>query len=216
MHISWTRNEGQGGIAMGRRRVFDGRRMLIGLLMMVSIYGLACRNALCAVESDSLSIGALKHLSIEELMNLDVTSVSKQPEPYGRAPAAIQVITQNEIRRSGRIEHSGSAAAGGQSGRGAEEFPRLGHQRARIQHGSRQQASGHDRRPHGLYAALLRRFLGRRRIICWRTSIASKSSAAPAARSGAPMPSTASSTSPARAPRTPRGFIWRAAAEGRN
>jgi iron complex outermembrane receptor protein len=86
---------------MGRRRVFDGRRTLIGLLMMVSIYGLACRNALCAVDSDSLSIGALKHLSIEELMNLDVTSVSKQPEPYGRAPAAIQVITQNEIRRAG-------------------------------------------------------------------------------------------------------------------
>jgi len=85
---------------MDRRRVFEGRRTLIGLLM-VSIYGLACRNALCAVESDSLSIGALKHLSIEELMNLDVTSVSKQPEPYGRAPAAIQVITQNEIRRAG-------------------------------------------------------------------------------------------------------------------
>ena len=43
----------------------------------------------------------LKKLSLEELMNLDVTSVAKQPEPYGQAPAAIQVITGEEIQRSG-------------------------------------------------------------------------------------------------------------------
>ena len=34
-------------------------------------------------------------------MNQDVTSVSKEPEPLGQAPAAIQVITNDEIRRSG-------------------------------------------------------------------------------------------------------------------
>ena len=34
-------------------------------------------------------------------MNLDVTSVDKQPEPYGLAAAAIEVITNDEIRRSG-------------------------------------------------------------------------------------------------------------------
>jgi iron complex outermembrane recepter protein len=44
---------------------------------------------------------ALKKMSLEQLMNLDVTSVSKQPEPYGQAPAAIEVITNDEIRRSG-------------------------------------------------------------------------------------------------------------------
>jgi iron complex outermembrane receptor protein len=80
--------------------MFELRRTVICLLL-VSIYGLVCRNALGAAESDSVSIRALKQLSIEELMNLDVTSVSKQPEPYGRAPAAIQVITQDQIRRSG-------------------------------------------------------------------------------------------------------------------
>jgi iron complex outermembrane recepter protein len=47
------------------------------------------------------SPAALKKLSLEELMNLDVTSVSKQPQPYGEAPAAIEVITNDEIRRSG-------------------------------------------------------------------------------------------------------------------
>src|ERR1700722_7217700 len=78
----------------------DSRRWIVCLLL-VSSYGLASRRAFCAAENESLSIGALKQMSIEELMNLDVTSVSRQPEPYGRAPAAIQVITQDEIRRSG-------------------------------------------------------------------------------------------------------------------
>ena len=85
---------------MDRRRVFEVRRALVCLLL-VSMHGLACRSALSATESESSSIGALKQLSIEELMNLDVTSVSKLPEPLGRAPAAIQVITQSEIRRAG-------------------------------------------------------------------------------------------------------------------
>ncbi len=40
-------------------------------------------------------------MSLEQLMNLDVTSVSKEPEPYKDAPAAIEVITSDEIRRSG-------------------------------------------------------------------------------------------------------------------
>jgi len=42
-----------------------------------------------------------KTMSLEQLMNQDVTSVSKEPEPLGQAPASIQVITNDEIRRSG-------------------------------------------------------------------------------------------------------------------
>jgi len=34
-------------------------------------------------------------------MDQQVTSVSKEPEPFGQAPAAIQIITNDEIRRSG-------------------------------------------------------------------------------------------------------------------
>src|SRR5262245_25444475 len=43
----------------------------------------------------------LKRLSLEELLDLDVTSVSREPEPYRTAPAAIQVIRSEDIRRSG-------------------------------------------------------------------------------------------------------------------
>ncbi len=42
-----------------------------------------------------------KKMSLQELMDLDVTSVAKAPQPFGQAPAAIDVITGDEIRRSG-------------------------------------------------------------------------------------------------------------------
>lgn len=47
------------------------------------------------------SLDALKKLSLEELMNIEVTSVSKRPEKLTEVASAIQVITQKDIRRSG-------------------------------------------------------------------------------------------------------------------
>ncbi|HTY48685.1 MAG TPA: TonB-dependent receptor [Steroidobacteraceae bacterium] len=43
----------------------------------------------------------LKKLSIEQLMNVQVTSVSKRSEPEEDAPAAVYVITHDDIVRSG-------------------------------------------------------------------------------------------------------------------
>ncbi|TZF86403.1 TonB-dependent receptor (plasmid) [Pedobacter sp. BS3] len=47
-----------------------------------------------------LSSQKLKDLSIEELMGIEVTSVSKTPEKLTEAASAIQVITQQDIQRS--------------------------------------------------------------------------------------------------------------------
>jgi len=47
------------------------------------------------------SLPTLKKLSLEELMDLEVTSVSKRPEKLLDAASAIQVITGEDIRRSG-------------------------------------------------------------------------------------------------------------------
>ncbi|MGH9332989.1 MAG: TonB-dependent receptor plug domain-containing protein, partial [Vicinamibacteria bacterium] len=44
---------------------------------------------------------ALKQLSLEELANVEVTTASKEPEPLRQTPAAIYVLTQEDIRRSG-------------------------------------------------------------------------------------------------------------------
>lgn len=43
----------------------------------------------------------LKNLSIEELMEIDVTLATRRPEPVGTTAAAVSVITRDDIRRSG-------------------------------------------------------------------------------------------------------------------
>lgn len=43
----------------------------------------------------------LKRLSVEELLDVEVTSVSRRPERLSQAASAIQVISRDEIRRSG-------------------------------------------------------------------------------------------------------------------
>jgi iron complex outermembrane receptor protein len=45
--------------------------------------------------------GELLDLSLEELANLRITSVSRQPESLADAPASIYVITSDDIRRAG-------------------------------------------------------------------------------------------------------------------
>ena len=77
---------------------FMNKRMLISSLFAV------CFLAAGAFAFDSQSVPSpseLKSLSIEELMNIEVTSVSKRPEKLSETPSAIQVITGEEIRRSG-------------------------------------------------------------------------------------------------------------------
>jgi iron complex outermembrane receptor protein len=43
----------------------------------------------------------LKKLTVEELVDIDVTSVSKYPEKYSEAAAAVAVLTSEDIERSG-------------------------------------------------------------------------------------------------------------------
>jgi len=53
-------------------------------------------------EADGAStIGELKQLNVEDLMNVEITSVSRHPQKVLDAASAIQVITQEDIRRSG-------------------------------------------------------------------------------------------------------------------
>jgi iron complex outermembrane receptor protein len=70
--------------------------------LSVCILTLALATVMChanAAPKDEL--GALKRLSIEDLMNVEVTSVSKSAQPVGDAPASIYVITSDDIRHSG-------------------------------------------------------------------------------------------------------------------
>ena len=46
-------------------------------------------------------VESLRSLSLEELGKIEITSVSKRPEPLSRAAASVYVITSDAIRRSG-------------------------------------------------------------------------------------------------------------------
>ncbi|HEX6703181.1 MAG TPA: TonB-dependent receptor [Albitalea sp.] len=54
-----------------------------------------------AVQAQDTGIGQLREMSLEELSNLRITSVSKHAERLSDAPAAVFVITAEDIRRSG-------------------------------------------------------------------------------------------------------------------
>jgi iron complex outermembrane receptor protein len=54
-----------------------------------------------SVYGQTFSPRELKSLSVEELLNLEVTLVSRTPEKLTEAASAIQVITSEDIRRSG-------------------------------------------------------------------------------------------------------------------
>jgi iron complex outermembrane recepter protein len=54
-----------------------------------------------AGKTNSEVLATYKKMSLEELMDQEVTSVAKQPQLLGQAPAAIQVVTGDAIRRSG-------------------------------------------------------------------------------------------------------------------
>src|ERR1700728_711223 len=51
--------------------------------------------------SEATPTGQLKQMSVEDLMNVEVTSVAKAPQKLLQAAASIQVITADDIRRSG-------------------------------------------------------------------------------------------------------------------
>src|SRR5216684_5828105 len=52
-------------------------------------------------QKDQETEGRLTHVSLEELGRIEVTTASKEPVQASRIPAAIYVITQEDIRRSG-------------------------------------------------------------------------------------------------------------------
>jgi iron complex outermembrane receptor protein len=73
-------------------------------LRLVSLVGLAICGVHFAHGQSDPEVpppARLKKLSVEELMDLNVTSVSKHPEKISATASAIQVITDNDIRRSG-------------------------------------------------------------------------------------------------------------------
>jgi iron complex outermembrane receptor protein len=72
-----------------------------------TICSVLCAFALCGSDLAAQapdprgSINELKKLSMEQLIDVEVTSVSRTAERLGHAPAAVTVVTNEDIRRSG-------------------------------------------------------------------------------------------------------------------
>ena len=79
--------------------------VLVGCLVrVVSVWLLTLATTIVCTSGFSHAAAAtseLTELSLEELMNVEVTSVSKKPERLSDAAAAVYVITREDIRRSG-------------------------------------------------------------------------------------------------------------------
>lgn len=71
---------------------------VVGMIVSFSLLPLAggyCQSA------NQISTATLKKMSLAELMNLEVTSVTKYPQKWSHSPSAIQVVTSQEIDRQG-------------------------------------------------------------------------------------------------------------------
>ena len=72
--------------------------------------GLACLLGAAPAQAETMRFApaaqasqSLKQLSLEALFDLEVTTVSQKPESLSKAAAAIHVVTQDDIRRSGAL-----------------------------------------------------------------------------------------------------------------
>jgi len=69
----------------------------------VAVLALAALPAAAQTESIAEPPKALKQLSLEELFDLEVTSVSQKPEPVSKTAAAVHVVTADDLRRMGVV-----------------------------------------------------------------------------------------------------------------
>jgi iron complex outermembrane recepter protein len=79
---------------MSKARIW--RRLGLACTCLVPILACAAQG-----EGDTATTGALKQMSLEQLMDIQVTSVARHPESILQSPASVQVITREDIRRSG-------------------------------------------------------------------------------------------------------------------
>ncbi len=82
---------------MGEMRTRQGWRRAGSTLAFLGF----ATTTVAAAEQPAAADRDLKRLSVEQLMEVEVTSVSKKPQRRDEAAAAIFVITQEDIRRSG-------------------------------------------------------------------------------------------------------------------
>ena len=93
MHLSFARSHGRRRAHHREDREFSGS---IAAWLAAAVLSGGLSSA-----AQAQSIEELKRLSVEDLGRIEVTSVSKRPEPLSDAAAAVYVISHDDIIRSG-------------------------------------------------------------------------------------------------------------------
>ena len=88
------RRERRVGVHLSCRSIRD-RALLAGFIALGITF-----TALGTMPARAAGPG-LAELSLEELANIEITSVARRPERLSAAPASVYVITAEAIRRSG-------------------------------------------------------------------------------------------------------------------
>src|SRR5690242_21691162 len=89
-----------GGCKSCRGRVMRGKR---GATLMAALVAAGGGAAVPAIAQQQIASADINTLSIEQLGNVEITSVSKRAQPLSDAPAAIYVISHDDIVRSGAM-----------------------------------------------------------------------------------------------------------------
>src|SRR5688572_11392378 len=79
----------------------DDRRKIAQALTLACLALHGAASAAADLQVAARSPASLSRLSIEELAEIEVSSVSKRPERLADAAASVFVITSDDIRRSG-------------------------------------------------------------------------------------------------------------------
>jgi iron complex outermembrane receptor protein len=77
--------------------IFMQRVVLLALFLLAG----SVDQSFAAPQEEQTNGAPLKHMSLAELGNVEVTTASKEPAKISQTPAAIFVLTQEDIRRSG-------------------------------------------------------------------------------------------------------------------
>jgi iron complex outermembrane recepter protein len=78
-----------------------GKAVQRGALILPFFLAALVTQSLAAPQENATNGAPLKQLSLAQLGNLEVTTTSKEPEQVWKTSAAIYVLTQDDIRRSG-------------------------------------------------------------------------------------------------------------------
>jgi iron complex outermembrane receptor protein len=91
-----------GGADIARRRCPVAQPPTFWTIAATTLTACLIASPVGAAKIDTIE-DQLRGLSIEDLANVEITSVFKRPEPVSKAPAAVYVISNEDIRRSGAV-----------------------------------------------------------------------------------------------------------------